>query len=106
MQSACPKLNTIVDRESKHCHDSSNWELCLSVLKVLNHLLVPFSIDLFASRIMQSSIASWKPDPGALALTVDGFPSHGLGKSLTYFLLCLISRAWLKVHREAVNHAC
>ena len=58
MRSAFPELNTIVDQESKHCHDSSNWELCLSVLKVPNHLLGPFSIDLFASRIMQSSIAS------------------------------------------------
>ena len=50
---------------------------------------------------------SWKLDLGALALTVDAFPSHGLGKSLTCFLLSgLAEQALLKIHREAVNHAC
>ena len=43
------KDNVLADWESCH-HDSSDWQLLQSVFEVINHLLGPFTIDLFASR--------------------------------------------------------
>ena len=37
---------------------------------------------------------------------VDAFPSHGLGKSLTYFLLCLIGRASLVEDPQRSSQSC
>jgi len=65
--------NTIADWELRHHQDSSSWHLCPVVFDALNHLLGPFSMDLFASRMNHQLpvYCSWRPDPGALA--VDGF---------------------------------
>ena len=43
------KDNVLADWESRH-HDSSDWQLLPSVFEAINHLLGPFTIDLFASR--------------------------------------------------------
>ena len=65
--------NTTADWESRHHQDSSDWQLCSSVFDTLSHMLGPFSIDLFASRMNHQlpSYCSWRPDPGAC--TIDAF---------------------------------
>ena len=99
--------NTIADWESRHHQDSSNWELCPSVFEVLNCLLGPFSVDLFASRTNYQLpvYCSWKPDPGALA--VDAF-SISWAREIPYLFppFCLVGRALSKIQRETISCAC
>ena len=99
--------NTRADWESRHHHDSSNWELCPSVFEALNYLMGPLSIDLFASRINYQLLVycCWKPDPGAR--TVDAF-SISWAREAPYLFpsFCLTGRALSKISKEAVDSAC
>ena len=99
--------NTTADWESRHHQDSSNWQLLPAVFDAVNHLLGPFSINLFASRINHQLpiYCSWKPNPGAL--TVDAFSISWKDTSPCLFPpFCLIGRALVKIQRESVNWAC
>ena len=60
------KDNVLADWESRH-HDSSDWQLLPSVFEAINHLLGPFTIDLFTSRTNAQLpvYCSWRPDPQA-----------------------------------------
>ena len=106
------KDNVLADWESCH-HDSSDWQLLPSVFEAINHLLGPFTIDLFASRTNAQLpvYCSWRPDPQARV--VDAFsitwsqdqpylfpPFNLIGKALTKIRIeevdfaCLIAPAW------------
>ena len=106
------KDNVLADWESRH-HDSSDWQLLPSVFEAINHLLGPFTIDLFASRTNAQLpvYCSWRPDPQARV--VDAFsitwsqdqpylfpPFNLIGKALTKIRIeevdfaCLIAPAW------------
>ena len=57
------KENVLTDWESRH-HNSSDWQLLPSVFEAVNHLLGPFTIDLFMSR-MNAQLpvyCSWRPN--------------------------------------------
>jgi len=99
--------NTTADWESRHHQDNSSWHLCPVVFDALHHLLGPFTMDLFASRMNHQLpvYCSWKPDPGALA--VDGF-SISWAREFPYLFppFCLVGRALSKIQREAVMCAC
>ena len=99
--------NTIADWESRHHQDSSNWHLCPAVFDTLNHLMGPFTIDLFASKMNHQLpvYCSWRPDPGALV--VDAF-SISWAQNTPYLFppFCLVGRALSKIQREGVAYAC
>ena len=64
------KLNVIVDFESRHMSDSSDWQLDTEIFSHLQQIHGPFSVDLFASfRNAQLEVFySWKADPQAAAI--------------------------------------
>jgi len=84
------KANTLEDRELRHHHNSSNWELLPLVFDALNHLLGPFSIDMFMSRTNYQLpvYCGWKPDPGAV--TVDTFSISWERENPYLFPLCCL----------------
>lgn len=98
------KNNSIADWESRHHHNSSNWQLSPSVFKSLNNLLGPFTIDLIASRT-NTQYYSWKPDPAAKA--VNAFSVPWTQEQLYLFSpFNLIGRALIKIRMETVEYAC
>ena len=66
-------LNVREDQESRAINDSSDWKLNPTVFQTLSKMLVPFQVDLFASRLTHQLpiFASWKPDP--LTANIDAF---------------------------------
>ena len=59
--------NIEADKESRQFNTSIEWSLNTEVFQDIKHMLGPFHIDLFASRLnfKVSNYVSWKPDPNA-----------------------------------------
>jgi len=61
--------NVEADRQSRVYQDNSNWSLQKEAFLMINRLMGPLEIDMFADRLntQLEQYASWKPDPGAIA---------------------------------------
>ena len=99
-------LNMRADQESRAINDSSDWKLNPTVFQTLSKMLVPFQVDLFASRLTHQLpiFASWKPDP--LAANIDAFSvDWGNIQGYTFPPFALIGRCLRQPPRLAKTDA-
>ncbi|XP_065189509.1 uncharacterized protein LOC135820128 [Sycon ciliatum] len=74
--------NVVADEESRTMKDRSDWMLHPRVFQVINKIMGPLDVDLFASRLTHQLplFASWRPDPMAMetnAFSLDWTRYHG-----------------------------
>ena len=93
--------NWIADKESQWIQTAVEWKLHGEVFSLIQKVLGPCQIDLFASRLNNQlrGYVSWKPDPFAVA--TDAFQlswNHRLGYAFPPF--ALIGKCAQKVRKE------
>ncbi len=97
--------NCEADLHSRKAYSiETEWQLDITVFNCVSHVLGPFDIDLFASRLNTQlpSYVSWKPDPEAKA--VDAFSISWFGLNAYIFPpFSLLQKVISKVAREEAD---